>query len=74
MPVIPISALTGWNVEERLLPALLDSAPKMAVPMGREILGLRRVAARRIIHQAALFAGLMGGQRFIQRGFDDIDG
>jgi uncharacterized protein (DUF697 family) len=30
--------------------------------MGREILNFRRIAARRIIRQAALFAGLMGGQ------------
>src|SRR5690606_37824590 len=50
MPVIPISAHTGENVEERLLPALLNAAPKLAVPLGREIATLRRLAAPRIIH------------------------
>jgi uncharacterized protein (DUF697 family)/GTPase SAR1 family protein len=62
MPVIPISAATGLNVETRLLPALLDAAPKVTVPLGREIVCLRRQAARRLVRQAALFAGLMGAQ------------
>ena len=62
MPVIPISAQTGLNVEERLLPAMLDTAPHLAVPLGREIKTLRRLAARRVIRQAALFAGLMSAQ------------
>lgn len=62
MAVIPISAQTGLNVESRLLPSLLDAAPKVAVPLGREIACLRRLAARRLIRQAALFAGLMGAQ------------
>lgn len=62
MPVIPISAETGENVSARLLPALLDAAPRLAAPLGREIRCLRRVAARRVIRQAALFAGMMGAQ------------
>lgn len=62
MRVIPISADTGLNVEELFLPALLDSAPKLAVPLGREILKLRRLAARRIIRQAATLTGLLGLQ------------
>lgn len=61
-PVIPISAHTGWNVEERLLPALLDAAPKLAVPLGREIASLRRHASRRVMRQVALFAALMSAQ------------
>lgn len=62
MPVIPISALTGFNVSERFLPALLDIAPRLAVPLGRELSHLRRLAARRVIHQVALFSGMMGAQ------------
>ncbi|MEW5989555.1 MAG: hypothetical protein AB1791_23245 [Chloroflexota bacterium] len=62
MPVIPVSAQTGLHVEERLLPALLDAAPKVSVPLGREVLCLRRLASRRLIRQAALFAGLVGAQ------------
>lgn len=62
VPAIPISAETGANVEEKLLPAMLDAVPRLAVPLGRELIGLRRVAARRVIRQAAVFSGLMGAQ------------
>lgn len=62
VPAIPISAETGANVEEGLLPAMLDAVPRLAVPLGRELIGLRRVAARRVIRQAAVFSGLMGAQ------------
>lgn len=62
MPVIPISAQTGMNVEDVLLPAMLDAAPRLAVPLGRELRSLRREAARRVIRQAALFAGVIGVQ------------
>ncbi|MCA9941380.1 MAG: DUF697 domain-containing protein [Anaerolineales bacterium] len=62
LPVIPISAATGWNVEDRLLPALLDAAPKLAITLGREIVGLRRHASRRVMRQVALFAALMSAQ------------
>lgn len=62
MPVLPISALTGSNIEETLLPTMLDAAPRLAVPLGRELLALRRVAARRVIRQTAILSGLMGAQ------------
>jgi uncharacterized protein (DUF697 family) len=62
MPVIPISAFTGHNVEERLLPAMLNAVPRLAVPLGRELCGLRRHAARRVIRPAALLAGVVGAQ------------
>lgn len=60
--VIPISAATGYNVEEALLPALLNAVPRLAVPLGREIQCIRQLAARRIVRQAALFAGILGAQ------------
>lgn len=62
LPVIPIAALTGLNVETRLLPAMLNAAPRLAVPLAREIAALRRHAARRVIRQSALLAGLLGLQ------------
>ncbi len=62
MPVIPISAHTGHNVEARLLPAMLDAVPRLAVPLGRELRSLRRHAARRVIRQAALLSGVVGAQ------------
>jgi uncharacterized protein (DUF697 family)/GTP-binding protein EngB required for normal cell division len=62
MPVIALSAKTGMNVEEGLLTAMLDASPRLAVPLGREIMSLRRVAARRVIRQAAILSGLMGAQ------------
>ncbi len=62
MSAIPISAYTGQNVEEKLLPAMLDAVPRLAVPLGRELVGMRRVAAHRVMRQAALFAGMMGAQ------------
>lgn len=62
MPAIPVSAQTGANIEEKLLPAILTAAPRLAVPLGRELRGLRRTAARRVIRQAALFSGLVGAQ------------
>ena len=62
MPVIPIAARGNQYVNEKLVPAILDAAPRLAVPLGRELAHLRRVAARRVIQQVALFAGLMGAQ------------
>ena len=62
MPAIPVSAQTGTNVAEKLLPAILTAAPRLAVPLGRELRGLRRTAARRVIRQAALFSGIVGAQ------------
>lgn len=59
---IPISAHTGNNIEETLLPALLNAAPKLALTLGRELTSLRRHAARRVIRQTAVFAGMVGAQ------------
>jgi uncharacterized protein (DUF697 family) len=62
MPVLLVSAMTGMGVEDELLPALLDAAPRLAVPLGREIRGLRRAASRRMTRQAALMAGILSAQ------------
>ena len=60
--VIPIAADSGLNVEDVLLPALLNAVPRLAVPLGREIEAVRRLAARRVIRQSAMLAGLLGAQ------------
>ena len=57
--VLPISALKGINVLDRLLPRMVDACPTLAVPLGRELRGFRRQAATRIIRRAALFNGLI---------------
>lgn len=62
MPVLAMSAYSGDGVEDGLLPALLDAAPRLAVPLGREIGALRRVASRRVTRQAALMAGILSAQ------------
>lgn len=62
MPVVPISAHTGWQVNDGLLPAMLDRVPRLAVPLGRELSALRQQAARRVIRQAALLSGVAGVQ------------
>lgn len=59
---VAISAQDGLNVEEALLPAMLDAAPHLAVTLGREVGSLRRQAARRVIRRAALFAGMLSAQ------------
>jgi uncharacterized protein (DUF697 family) len=57
--VLPISALKGTNVLERLVPRMMDACPALAVPLGRELRSFRRQAAARLIRQAALFNGLI---------------
>ncbi len=52
--VIPISAKTGLNVAEELIPALIDASPEAALVIGRELPGFRRAAAQRIIRNATL--------------------
>jgi small GTP-binding protein len=52
--VIPISARTGENVVEELLPAIIDASPEAALAIGRELPNYRREAAQRIIRNASL--------------------
>jgi small GTP-binding protein len=58
--VIPISALEGTNIEELLLPRMIDANPSLAVPLGREIIGVRRVAAARLIRRTAILSAVTG--------------
>ncbi|MGF1506481.1 MAG: GTP-binding protein [Anaerolineae bacterium] len=60
VPIIPISAKKGTHVAERLIPALIDSHPGMAVTIGRALPAYRKRAASRVIRQSAFMALLVG--------------
>lgn len=62
VPVIPISAKKGTNVAEKLVPALVDALPDLAVALGRELPALRRAAADKIIRQAAMLNTAIGAE------------
>jgi small GTP-binding protein len=52
--VIPVSAKTGENVAEELIPAIIDASPEAALAIGRELPAYRREAAERIIRNSTL--------------------
>jgi small GTP-binding protein len=62
VPVIPVSAKKGTNVGERLVPALVDALPDLAIALGRELPALRRTAAQRVIRQSAAFNTAVGAE------------
>lgn len=52
--VIPISAKTGENIAEELIPAMIEASPEAAFVIGHELPQYRHVAAQRIIRNATL--------------------
>ncbi len=52
--IIPISARTGKNVADELIPAMIDASPEAALVIGYELPKYRREAAQRIIRNATL--------------------
>ena len=52
--VIPISAQTGENVAEELIPSIIEASPEAALVIGRELPAYRRSAAQRIIRNSTL--------------------
>ncbi|GCE16431.1 GTP-binding protein [Dictyobacter kobayashii] len=52
--VIPVSAKTGENIAEELIPVIIESSPEAALAIGRELPAYRRAAAQRIIRNATL--------------------
>ncbi len=54
--VIPISAKTGENVAEELIPVIIEASPDAALAIGRELPAYRREAAERIIRNATLIS------------------
>jgi small GTP-binding protein len=58
--VIPISAKTGENIAEELIPAIIDASPEAALAVGRELPKFRREAAQKLIRTSTLL-GLAAG-------------
>lgn len=54
--VIPISAKTGENIVEELIPAIIDASPEAALAIGRELPRFRRESAQRIIRNSTLLS------------------
>jgi len=52
--VIPISARTGENIAEELIPVIIEASPEAALAVGRELPVYRRMAAQRIIRDSTL--------------------
>ncbi len=57
--VLPISALTGSNVADELLPKIMRTCPDLSVALGRELQPFRSQAARRMIARTAWLNGLV---------------
>jgi len=60
--VIPISARTGANIAEELIPAMIDASPEAALVIGHELPAFRREAAQKIIRTATLVSLAAGLQ------------
>ncbi len=54
--VIPVSAKTGENIAEELIPLLIEASPEAALAIGRELPAYRRSAAQRVIRNATLMS------------------
>jgi small GTP-binding protein len=62
VPVIPISARLGTGIADQLIPAIVDSHPRMAVTVGRALPRYRKLAAGRIIRESSALAALVGAE------------
>ncbi len=58
--VIAISAKTGEGIAERVVPAIVEMNPRIAVAVGRALPAFRRQAADRVIREAMLVAAGIG--------------
>jgi len=58
--VIPISARTGENIAEELIPGIIKASPDAALVIGRELPAFRHEAAQRIIRNATLISWVVG--------------
>jgi uncharacterized protein (DUF697 family) len=52
--VIPVSAITGYNIAADLIPAIIDASPEAALAVGRALPEFRRAAAEKLIRNASL--------------------
>lgn len=60
--VTPISAQTGENVAEELIPAIINTSPEAALILGRLLPQYRRNAANKLVRNAALVSLAVGLQ------------
>jgi len=60
--VIPISAHTGENIAEELIPEMIKASPEAALVIGHELPAFRREAAQKIIRTATLLSLAVGIQ------------
>jgi len=60
--VIPLSARTGENIAEELIPAMIEASPEAALVIGHELPAFRREAAQKIIRTATLVSLAAGLQ------------
>jgi len=58
--VIPISAQTGDNIAEELIPAIIEASPEAALVIGRQLPQYRRSAANKIVRTATLVSLVAG--------------
>ncbi len=62
VPVIPISARHGTHIPDKLLPAIIDSHPRMAVTIGRALPRYRKMASQRVVRESGAIASLVGAE------------
>lgn len=60
--VIPISARTGTGVADRLIPAIVDSHPWMAIALGRALPAFRRQVSQRLTRSAAVLNAIIAAE------------
>jgi len=58
--IVPISAQTGDNVAEELIPALIEVSPEAALVIGRELPEYRHSAAARIVRSSTMVSLVAG--------------
>jgi len=61
-PVIPISAKTGEGVGDRLIPAIVEAHPWIAVALGRALPDFRQQVSHRVVRSAAFLNSIIAMQ------------
>ena len=59
---VSVCALTGEGIQEHLVPRILESCPRLALPLGREMACFRPLVTRRLVRQATVLAALLGAE------------
>ena len=59
---VSVCALTGMGLQETLVPRILETCPRLALPLGREMACFRPSVTRRVIQQTTVLAALLGAE------------